>query len=124
MAAKLTSLRAFSNFGLLSSTLSRDCCFSLRRIAVTASPKTKTKRNQTPPGKERKGKPQQLVSSRVRPASSRGVRVVIHEGHVLFSHQTETTGRQRFVNSCNSEGDGVRSEAAAIWVLLKASVLM
>lgn len=31
----LTSLRAFSNFGLLSSTLSLDCCFNFRSIAVT-----------------------------------------------------------------------------------------
>lgn len=31
----LTSLRAFSSFGLLSSTLSLDCCFNLRSIAVT-----------------------------------------------------------------------------------------
>lgn len=34
-SAVLTSLRAFSNFGLLSSTLSLDCCFNFRSIAVT-----------------------------------------------------------------------------------------
>lgn len=31
----LTSLRAFSSFGLLSSTVSLDCCFNFRSIAVT-----------------------------------------------------------------------------------------
>lgn len=38
----LTSRRAFSNFGLLSSTLSLDCCFNLRKIAVTEGPRIKT----------------------------------------------------------------------------------
>lgn len=42
----LTSLRAFSNFGLLSSTLSLDCCFNFRSIAVTEEKKKKTTRLQ------------------------------------------------------------------------------
>lgn len=42
----LTSLRAFSNFGLLSSTLSLDCCFNFRSIAVTEKNKAEGKKSQ------------------------------------------------------------------------------
>lgn len=42
----LTSLRAFSNFGLLSSTLSLDCCFNFRSIAVTEETRMRKKTTQ------------------------------------------------------------------------------
>lgn len=43
----LTSLRAFSNFGLLSSTLSLDCCFNFLSIAVTERTNTQKQKTKT-----------------------------------------------------------------------------